>query len=74
MTHPLQDLLIQHYRQARRAWAANRGVREAATLLGMTERAYCDQFITQWRPVVWTGTSTDHGWLDYDRAFREAAP
>jgi succinate dehydrogenase flavin-adding protein (antitoxin of CptAB toxin-antitoxin module) len=40
MTHPLQDLLIQHYRQARRAWAANRGVREAATLLGMTERAY----------------------------------
>lgn len=67
-----QDELVSRYRQPRRTWSGNRGVRQAAHLLGMNEREYCDRYVERLGPIYWTGTTTTVQPLDAEAAYAEA--
>jgi hypothetical protein len=75
--HPTYWMLVTRYREARRVWATKPEIREAAETLGMSERAYCDRFIRQYGPVMWTSSSTTSWPLTQgllDTAFDAAEP
>ncbi len=76
-THPAHAELVRRYRAAREMWTRNHHVQEAALLLSIDERAYCDQYILTTPPLLWTGSSSQvlrYAPLDYDRAFQEGQP
>lgn len=75
--HPAYWMLVTRYREARRVWATKPEIREAAETLGMSERAYCDRFIQQAGPVMWTSSSTTSQPITQDlldTAFAAAEP
>ena len=63
--------LVSHYREARDAWRDSIAIRESAGVLGMSEREYCDRYITRFGPIIWTSVG-DTPTLDADAAFEEA--
>lgn len=77
-SHSAYPALVRLYRMARAAWASSPGVREAAALIGVDERAYCDQYAVLYGGgVAWTSTSTTNSELTvahFDQAFTEAKP
>lgn len=72
--HPAQAELRRRYETARSVWQNSQAIRDAAATLSMTERSYCDAYISRnYGPLTWTGsTATEPAPLDYDRAYREA--
>ena len=71
--HPAYADLVCRYRAGRDAWAASPAMREAALLLGIDERSYCDAHMVN---VCWTGSSTVIAPLTrthLDMAFADAA-
>lgn len=69
----MQNEVRQRYQAARQAWSS-KAIQAAAALLGVTERAYCDAYISRnYGPVTWTGSSAvEPAPLDMERAYREA--
>jgi hypothetical protein len=73
MTHPAQDEARRRYQVARQAWAS-KAIQDAAALLSMSEREYCEAYVSRnYGPLTWTGsTGTAVAPLDLERAYREA--
>lgn len=74
MTHPAQSEAQRRYAVARAVWRTSQAIRDAATLLSMSERAYCDAYVSRnYGPLMWTGsTAVEPAPLDMERAWREA--
>jgi hypothetical protein len=69
--------LVARYRIARIAWANNPGVRQAAVILGMDEREYCDRFVRLLGPITVSWAHANGSGLSYvvssEHAFEAAA-
>ena len=65
-----QAELVRRYRDALRDWARPE-IQEAASVLGLSQRQYCDHHIFLAGPIVWTSSGTLEG-LDHDAAFLAA--
>lgn len=74
MNHPAQAELHRRYRVARGVWQNSQAIRDAATLLSMSEREYCDAYVSRnYGPLLWTaGTTAECAPLNSERAYQEA--
>jgi hypothetical protein len=72
--------LVAWYRSARSVWRHNPQIRNAAGLLGMSEREYCDRYVQHnFGTDITLSSGSNHSELprplsreDVDRAFDEA--
>ena len=55
-SHPGYQELVRRYREARKAY---RSVERLATAVGLSERHYCDSYLNQFGPIIWSGSTTD---------------
>jgi hypothetical protein len=74
MSHPAQSEAQRRYAVARGVWRNSPAIRDAAALLGMSEREYCDAYVSRnYGALMWTGsTAVEPVPLDIERAYREA--
>jgi hypothetical protein len=70
--HPAYRQLVGVYQRALEAWNAHAQIREAARLLDMTQREYCDRFLLMREGIAWSSPVSEGSGIDW-RAVMDAA-
>jgi acetyl esterase/lipase len=66
-----QEALVRRYQTALAYWAQP-GIREAADLIGLSMRLYCDRLLAQLPALLWVTTGGNPPVVDEERAWAEA--